>query len=121
MTVRLVTDIQNRLFWRVGTGRGPECCVAPAGWSRASRDGQRLRALILSGARTGWSWSRRLPWAGRRGRCLVRTSAGSADGFTALSSCSSVMPLTYVYALRGAISGCRRPLCVRALGAGGEV
>jgi hypothetical protein len=27
MTVRLVADIQNRLFWRVGTGRASECCV----------------------------------------------------------------------------------------------
>ena len=36
-------DIQNRLFWRVGTGRAFECCVPSAGWSRhqASRDGQR--------------------------------------------------------------------------------
>ncbi len=27
MTVRLVTDIQNRLFWRAGTGRASECWV----------------------------------------------------------------------------------------------
>ena len=27
MIVRLVADIQNRLFWRVGTGRASECCV----------------------------------------------------------------------------------------------
>ena len=25
--VRLAADIQNRLFWRVGTGRASECCV----------------------------------------------------------------------------------------------
>ena len=39
MTVRLVADIQNRLFWRVGTGLASECCVPSAGWSQASRDG----------------------------------------------------------------------------------
>ena len=33
MTVWLVADIQNRLFWRVGTGRASECCVPSAGWS----------------------------------------------------------------------------------------
>jgi len=41
MTVRLVGHIQNRLFWRVGTGRVSECWVPSARWSRASRDGQR--------------------------------------------------------------------------------
>jgi hypothetical protein len=41
MIVRLVAEIQNRLFWRVGTGRASECCVPSAGWSQASRDGQR--------------------------------------------------------------------------------
>jgi hypothetical protein len=40
MILRLVADIQNRLFWRVGTGRASECCVPSAGWSQASRDGQ---------------------------------------------------------------------------------
>jgi hypothetical protein len=25
MTVRPVADIQNQLFWRVGTDRAPEC------------------------------------------------------------------------------------------------
>jgi hypothetical protein len=33
MTVRLVADIQNRLVWRVGTGRASERCVPSAGWS----------------------------------------------------------------------------------------
>jgi len=41
MIVRLVADIQNRLFWRVGTGRASEFCIPSAGWSQASRDGQR--------------------------------------------------------------------------------
>ena len=36
MIVQLVADIQNRLFWRVGTGRAFECCVPSAGWSQAS-------------------------------------------------------------------------------------
>ena len=34
MTVRLVTDIQNRLFWRIwriGTGRAPERCIPLCG------------------------------------------------------------------------------------------
>jgi hypothetical protein len=31
MIVRLVANMQNRLFWRVGTGRASECCVPPAG------------------------------------------------------------------------------------------
>ena len=31
------------------------------------------------------------------------------------------MPPTWDYAFKGAISGCRRPLCVRALGAGVEM
>ena len=31
MTVRLVADIQNRLFWRVGNGRASECCVPLCG------------------------------------------------------------------------------------------
>ena len=39
MAVRLVADIQNRLFWRVGTGRASQCCVPSAGWSQASREG----------------------------------------------------------------------------------
>ncbi len=39
MTVRLVADIQNRLFWRVGSGRASECCIHSAGWSQASREG----------------------------------------------------------------------------------
>lgn len=54
MSVRLVADIQNRLFWRVGTGRASECCVPSAGWSQASRDWAAMyrlssacRALIL--------------------------------------------------------------------------
>jgi hypothetical protein len=55
------------------------------------------------------------------GRCWVRTNEGLADGFTALSSYSSLMPPTCRYAFRGGIWGRRRPLCVRALGAGGEV
>jgi len=29
MTVRLVADIQNRLFWLVGTGRASECVRSP--------------------------------------------------------------------------------------------
>jgi hypothetical protein len=44
MTVRLVADIQNRLFWRVGTGRASECCVPSAGWSQASRVGSDVPA-----------------------------------------------------------------------------
>jgi hypothetical protein len=31
MTVRLVADVQNRLFWRVGTGRASGCWVPSAG------------------------------------------------------------------------------------------
>ena len=34
MTVRLVADIQNRLLWRVGTGRASECCVPSADGAR---------------------------------------------------------------------------------------
>jgi len=89
MIVRLVADIQNRLFWRVGTGRASEFCIPSAGWSQASRDGQRYAGWAAPAGfwapallRTGWSWSRRFPRASRRGRCLVRTNVGSADGFT---------------------------------------
>jgi hypothetical protein len=31
MTIRLVADIQNRLFWRVGIRRASECCVPSGG------------------------------------------------------------------------------------------
>jgi len=68
MTVRLVADIQNRLFWRVCTGRASECCIPSAGSSQASRDGQRCAGWAAPAGlwasallRTGWSWSRRLP------------------------------------------------------------
>jgi len=36
MSVRLVGHVQNRLLWRVGTGRVSECWVPSARWSRAS-------------------------------------------------------------------------------------
>jgi len=48
MTIRLVADIQNRLFWRAGTGRASECSVPSTGWNPASRDGQRLSWRRLS-------------------------------------------------------------------------
>ena len=48
MTFRLVADIQNRPFWRVGTGSASECCVPAAGWSQASRDGQRCAGLSIA-------------------------------------------------------------------------
>jgi hypothetical protein len=46
----------------------------------------------------------------------IRTSelgGHGADGFTALSSCSRLMPLTCGYVIRGGIRDGRRPLCVR--------
>jgi hypothetical protein len=53
MTVRLIADIQNRLFWRVGTGRASEHCVPSALWGKASEMGSDVsasgpfKALIL--------------------------------------------------------------------------
>jgi hypothetical protein len=44
MTVRLVADIQNRLFWRVGTSRASECCVPSAGWARHPEMGSEVPA-----------------------------------------------------------------------------
>jgi hypothetical protein len=52
MIVRLVADMQNRLFWRVGAGRASECCVRSAGWSQASRDRQRPAVLQTGGCNT---------------------------------------------------------------------
>ena len=37
MSIRLVADIQNRLFWRACTGGGSECCIPSTGWNQASR------------------------------------------------------------------------------------
>ena len=54
MIVRLVADIQNRLFWRVGTGRASECCVPCTGlepgiprWAAMCWLNSACRALIL--------------------------------------------------------------------------
>ena len=58
---------------------------------------------------------------GKALRDLYSSRARKADGFTALSSCSSPMSLTCRYVFRGGIRGRRRPLCVRALGAGDRV
>jgi hypothetical protein len=44
----------------------------------------------------------------------VRTNVSCVGGFTALSSCSGLMPMTSTDIIRGAELGCRRPLCVRA-------
>jgi hypothetical protein len=44
MTVRLVADIQNRLFWRVGIRRASECWVPPAGDTRHSEMGSDVPA-----------------------------------------------------------------------------
>jgi hypothetical protein len=53
------------------------------------------------------------PPPARQPRLLKFLALGSADGFTALSSCSRLMLLTCGYVLRGVIWGRRRPLCVR--------
>ena len=89
MTVRLVADIQSRLFWRVGTDRASECCVPSAeGGARHPEMGsdvpteQRLQGFeplrccvrVVLIAATFPSQ--------QRGRCLVRSNVGSADGFT---------------------------------------
>jgi hypothetical protein len=54
MIVRLVADIQNRLFWGVGTGRASECCVSLCGiepgiprWAAMCRLSSACRALSL--------------------------------------------------------------------------
>ena len=46
-------------------------------------------------------------------RLLKLLALGSADGFTALPSCSRLIPLTYAYVVRGSIWDGRRPLCIR--------
>ena len=87
MIVRLVADIQNRLFWRVGTGRASECCVSSAGWSQVSRDGhdvpaeQRLQGFEPLVAADRVVLIAATSPSQQKGRCPVRTNVGSADGY----------------------------------------
>ena len=109
MTVRLVVDIQNRLFWRIGIGRILSAVLSLRDGAEANEMGidvpaeQRLQGFepLVAADRVvliaAPSPSR------QKDRCLVQTSTGSADGFTARRSYPRPMPLTSTYAVRGSV------------------
>ena len=39
MIIRLIADIQKRLFWRAGTGGASECCIPPTDGTRQPKMG----------------------------------------------------------------------------------
>ena len=82
---------------------------------RRARGINRWRAGALNGAR------RVRREAARKRPGFTQHEHGTSPGGPPYSSYSSHIPLTCGYALRGGIWGRRRPLCVRPLGAGGEV
>ena len=93
MTVRLVADIQNRLFWRIGIGRASECCVPLCGPGARHpeigsdvRAEQRLQGLSLGVAPDRVVLIAANPPSQQKGQIshLLRTNVGLADGFTAM-------------------------------------
>jgi hypothetical protein len=117
VAVREKADGAHRPSWRHGRPSairprppqhsGPQCYEMTHGGTK--QNGPHSRVDAASGA----------VFAGG-GRWWIRTTEGVADGFTARPSCPSLPPLTGAYALRGAIAGRRRPLCVRAYRARGR-
>jgi hypothetical protein len=91
MAVRPVTEIQNRLFWRTGTGRASECWVPVHDVARILRLGSDASAeQRLEGAEPCAAVDRLVlitatsPGQHTGGRCLIGANAESADGFTGL-------------------------------------
>ena len=90
MAVRPVTEIQNRLFWRTGTGRASQCWVPVHDVSqRILRLGSDASAeQRLEGADDRCAAVDRLvlitatsPGQHTGGKCLIGATGGSADGF----------------------------------------
>jgi hypothetical protein len=87
MIVRLVADLQNGLFWRVGTGRASECCVSSAAmgpdiprWAAMCWLSSACTALSLCVAADRVVLIAAASPNQQQGRCLVRTSVGPAGG-----------------------------------------
>ena len=119
MTVRLVVDIQNRLFWRIGIGRILSAVLSLRDGAEVHEMGidvpaeQRLQGFEPLVAADRVVLIAAPSPSQQKDRCLVQTSTGSADGFTASRSYPRPIPLTSTYAVRGSVPRRGRPLCAR--------
>ena len=119
MTVRLVVDIQNRLFWRIGIGRILSAVLSLRDGAEVHEMGidvpaeQRLQGFEPLVAADRVVLIAAPSPSQQKDRCLVQTSTGSVDGFTASRSYPRPMPLTSTYAVRGSVPRRGRGLCAR--------
>ena len=109
MTVRLVAGVQDRLFWRVGTGRASECCVplrdgaGHVGMGSDVSAEQCLRALSSALQRPAWSWARRLS-PSQQGRNTDLGTYRAGSGASSRSDGPSPRPpLVYLAKSEGAL------------------